>query len=505
MGKKIDSCVSNNRKTVLSFDVGIINLAYCIFDVITDSKTDSNTESKTFEIKQWDLINLADGRETCQFIKMNGETCDKIANTVVDIDNHNKYYFCSAHQNKCVLKTRKISQRWWMIPPDDIDRCRYCNKNGVMYSNIIEGQFCDEHQKKIKIQYNLICVSKKCKQEVDYGLYLDEPIIGDGESCGEMTSVFKFGWCSDHYKTGCEEYIAKKSKKIIQNSNKLSLCSIGVTMYKKLDRIVELLKVDEVLIENQPTFINPTMKSISSMLFSYFVMRGLHEKDKTKSTIKTVNYCSPSNKIKVGGDDADKRVKNAKEGKEYKVTKELGLRFCKALIDDRWLKHIETYKKKDDLADAFLQGFIMNFGPVIPTIYAEKIKTVDTNVHQKITKKTTNNDIDDINNNNIDNTDNIDNIENIDNEEESKDNVEDIINDIIDDTIITFGSKKDLISPNTIKSTKSTKSTKKTSTKKTSDKEVSTKKTSTTKSSDKKTSSKKKTSNYWTRKRFYKK
>lgn len=150
-------------------------------------------------------------------------------------------------------------------------------------------------------------------------------------------------------------------------------------MYEKLDEIPELLQVDEILVENQPTFINPTMKSVSAMLYSYFVMRGIHERVKTNSTIKDVSFCSPSNKIKVGGKKANDKLENAEEDKVYKVTKSLGVKFCKALISDNdsYLAMLNAHKKKDDLADAFLQGFIMNFQK-LPEHYAEKIRTVDT-------------------------------------------------------------------------------------------------------------------------------
>src|SRR5205823_3374149 len=133
------------------------------------------------------------------------------------------------------------------------------------------------------------------------------------------------------------------------------------SMYNKLDAIPELLQVDEVFVENQSTFINPTMKSVSAMLFSYFIMRGINEKDKTESTIKTINFCSPQNKIKVGGKEANDKLEQTQEkNKVYKITKNLAVEFCKALINDNeeWMNMFESHKKQDDMADAFLQGFI---------------------------------------------------------------------------------------------------------------------------------------------------
>jgi hypothetical protein len=150
-------------------------------------------------------------------------------------------------------------------------------------------------------------------------------------------------------------------------------------MYQKLDQIPELLMVDEVLVENQPTLINPTMKSVSAMLFSYFIMRGIHEKERTRSNIKSINFCSPANKITVGGKDVDDKLEEAEDNKVYKLTKTLGVKFCKALIadNDDWMKMIESHKKQDDMADAFLQGIVRTFGSTLPDHYASKIKNID--------------------------------------------------------------------------------------------------------------------------------
>jgi hypothetical protein len=150
-------------------------------------------------------------------------------------------------------------------------------------------------------------------------------------------------------------------------------------MYKQLDEMPELLQVDEVFVENQPTLINPVMKTVSAMLFSYFIMRGIHERIKTHSNITNVSFCSPASKIKVGGKEANDKVDNATSDKVYKVTKKLGVKFCKALISDNpdYLKMIESHKKQDDMADAFLQGFIKVFGTTLPKHYEDKIKMVD--------------------------------------------------------------------------------------------------------------------------------
>ena len=94
---------------------------------------------------------------------------------------------------------------------------------------------------------------------------------------------------------------------------------IAASMYRILDSEPEFLNVDEVLIENQPSLINPTMKSVAMILYSYFFMNCFHKRDLTQSTVTNLSYCSPSNKIKVGGQKvADKLdiAKNCAENDE---------------------------------------------------------------------------------------------------------------------------------------------------------------------------------------------
>jgi hypothetical protein len=82
----------------------------------------------------------------------------------------------------------------------------------------------------------------------------------------------------------------------------------------KLNQIPELLEVDYVYIENQPVLKNPQMKSIQMILYSYFLFYGITDgiiiqKTNVNGTtnvveeynhkVKTVDFCSASNKLKV--------------------------------------------------------------------------------------------------------------------------------------------------------------------------------------------------------------
>ena len=151
---------------------------------------------------------------------------------------------------------------------------------------------------------------------------------------------------------------------------------------RKLYEIPELLDVDQVVIENQPSLKNPQMKSIQMILYSYFLILGkiIGNSDKNKSYIDKIDFCSASNKLKVydGPEiiltDKKKTVKKeeneSKENKEpEKVKKGNTLKYAdkKKLAIEHALYYIKlenlnyldffnNHKKKDDLSDSFLQG-----------------------------------------------------------------------------------------------------------------------------------------------------
>jgi len=69
---------------------------------------------------------------------------------------------------------------------------------------------------------------------------------------------------------------------------------------RKLHELPQLLNVDCVVIENQPSLKNPQMKSIQMILYSYFLILGKVIGNNTNSSyIENIEFCSASNKLKV--------------------------------------------------------------------------------------------------------------------------------------------------------------------------------------------------------------
>jgi hypothetical protein len=118
---------------------------------------------------------------------------------------------------------------------------------------------------------------------------------------------------------------------------------------KLFDELPLFLECNKVVIENQPCMKNPVMKSIQMIVYSYFAIRGVTD-NKTTSEIVLM---SASNKTKVyDGPPIELAVKS-----KYTRNKKLAILHTQYILKDvEKLEFFNTHKKKDDLADAYLQG-----------------------------------------------------------------------------------------------------------------------------------------------------
>lgn len=337
------------KKKVLSFDVGILNLAFCILEKDGDK----------FSIQQWEIINMVDDRQKCQFILRGGKQCD----------NNAKFHVChkegldifGEESGKYTCETHKSKTIPCIIP---------------VLENVVESKKESKKNKKEHIHEKEKRKCILCENEIDY----------------ELNTNPKYCWCDAHYMKGGKAF----EKKITCKKFTVGACTrqpiqdMTEKIIRRLDLYQEqFLSVDEVLIENQPCLKNPTMKTIASILYTYFVMRGII--DKVKSNIKLVKFVSASNKLKVDKEktketinkdvivkDSDKSKATVKEERKiYDLTKNLGIKYCMALICDKDKKILEAHKKKDDLCDSFLQGFQYLF-PNVPDVYVSMLAGVAT-------------------------------------------------------------------------------------------------------------------------------
>jgi hypothetical protein len=340
--------INMNDKTckILSFDVGIKNLAYCLIEKNGDD----------FSILNWGIINLAEDFQKCEFNMKGGTQCQQVAKYNIlhkeqklIFENTSSIFVCNKHKEKKI--------------PHFIENIAIINN--------------DEDDDKLK---------KKKKKEKEKEKEKEKNIPNcNHPSCNDksqfiLSSNNNIGLCNIHFTKQGKQFEKKiQAKKIsLTNCNKQPMQLLSETLFQKLDEHDDFLNVDEVLIENQPSLKNPTMKTISSILYAYFVIRGKIDNIINNSKINLIKFVSPSNKLKIDKKITSKVLKNDEGviGNTYKLTKSLGVKYCISIINEQDKILLNQYKKKDDLADSFLQGFQYLFSPV-PQKYLENIKKVD--------------------------------------------------------------------------------------------------------------------------------
>jgi hypothetical protein len=312
---------------VCSWDVGITHLAYCILEK-------NNHKKIPYKIHEWVNINLMcddDMRNLkCKEHTKNGKICDKRAKyyveSILSKNDKSEYYgYCELHKENAE---------------------KYIDENEcIINASIFELT---------KLQNHPCChiikskgSEKTCDKSSKY-----ECLTLDGK-------IIKY-FCKSHYEIYYKSLMLQYALTIMKKSKikKKPIKDIQVNLINILDSKKYLLKVDEVIIENQPSLKNPTMKSIASTLFNYFVIRGIVDKNITGSKIQHIQYICPSNKLKINNDNTVQVLSKSDDGKKYKLTKDLGIKYCQQLLkhDDEHLNYLNSFKKKDDLSDAFLQG-----------------------------------------------------------------------------------------------------------------------------------------------------
>ena len=207
--------------------------------------------------------------------------------------------------------------------------------------------------------------TRNAKWKTEVGVYCNSHTPKDIESisltppkvCSQMVGKNKEKACQRKvfYQSNDKDYYCKvHGKKIVGLNiikNVLSNFELCQMIIQKIEAIPELMDVDEVVIENQPTLKNPRMKTIQVMLFSQFVMRNQNNR------IKNVSYISATNKLKEAYQKVD--LSNIKMPVNKKAQrKKLGIIYTKELLQNQpeQLNILNNHNKKDDLCDSYLQG-----------------------------------------------------------------------------------------------------------------------------------------------------
>jgi len=121
-------------------------------------------------------------------------------------------------------------------------------------------------------------------------------------------------------------------------TTEMNMVSYGINLKKLFHKTFGNIKIDLVIIENQIGPLALRMKTLQGMIMQHFI----------ENNINNVVPVNSNNKLKdfLG----NKKTSYAERKKEsVKITRQL-------IQNSNWKDHFEKHKKKDDLADCFLQA-----------------------------------------------------------------------------------------------------------------------------------------------------
>lgn len=147
--------------------------------------------------------------------------------------------------------------------------------------------------------------------------------------------------------------------------------NVIVKLIEELESLPNLLESDTILIEKQPSF-NPLMRIISTAIYVYFTLRLNYE----LGTKTKILYYSAKNKLKLCANTLAFQERNemtengelrGKKGKRkcYTFNKKAAIEQTLVLLENKnkensiyqkYINYFEKSKKKDDLADCYLQA-----------------------------------------------------------------------------------------------------------------------------------------------------
>jgi len=387
---------------IISWDVGVTNLAYCILEIIdkknssndksllnnkslTDDKSFSNNKSSLkvhsnykIEIVDWDIIDLIEndritmkccGKKKSKS-KSNTESdsvCGKNAKYSLRLLGNNIIGFCKTHlvQHTEYFDLENIKNLFVENINENINNshkcytCTYIQKTGNMCGKKANYAYSDELINMIKTDDD-----NKSDSDDDINIESESDAESDAKSNnGSNANPEESFFCSTHYKSELNKKIKKYSPQLIKKvtSKDYTTAELQLCLINKLDSLAShfsKLNISEVIIENQPALKRPGMKSIANTLFDYFLIRGYVDRS-LGLHINLVKFMAACNKLKVNNDNTLEVFKKNKESKKkYKLTKELGIQYTKQLLshDPMQLEYLDLFSKKDDLCDAYLQG-----------------------------------------------------------------------------------------------------------------------------------------------------
>jgi len=354
---------------IISFDVGMKNLAYCLFH-IPDSLAASFSGSTPpvtnlihhIKIERWDVIDLRFEPASAESMALSTEVI-------------------SAPKRTC-MNDSKLA-KWMYLPPSTgTSAALYCAKCSDKSNYKVPSREILPFKRKPEL------ISKKKLDElmdIKANLSTSTPEstsstapaqnikLRKADLIKEITTTLSRDYLEPfdenkytaYITTGVTGTITKPKKINYTYAHDLDLITYGRNLTKHLDVILypsnsNNTSIDMMIIENQISTLASRMKTLQGMITQYFIMKHVPQ----------IEFISASCKLKLFTDsttthediDGDELIVDAST---YADRKKSGIAVCRSLGEisrkhnsdyAKWMPVFENHKKKDDLADCFLQG-----------------------------------------------------------------------------------------------------------------------------------------------------
>ena len=287
---------------VMSFDIGIKNMAYCTIRVGNGSEGVNIIDWRVIDISKKDNAENEKVVEVCN-CKNKTTSCKNKAKFV-----KNDIFYCDKHA--------KISTEF-IVPETRLTSTKLNKSKVIELEKLIE-------------EFSIPGLSEdQCKKR------------------NKKETLEKIGFFFD------AKLFQKIEEVITVKAQDINLIELGRNMARILDKSASIYDVTHVIIENQISTLANRMKTIQGMLAQYFIMRF---GDKIH-----IEFVSSSNKLKSFPKNDDTGAVNT-----YKKHKLDAVHYTKEILsknslinlhneEKTWIESLAS-KKKDDLCDSFLQG-----------------------------------------------------------------------------------------------------------------------------------------------------